>query len=413
VSDSLVVNARGASILEYPGDPDLVAERLGRRPTSGALTLSDHLLGPALVALPLTALTGSALGAYNLLLLGSFVATALTTHLVLRAAGLGRTAALVGALAFSFSPYRWSQLGHLQILLTMWIGPVLWTWHRLLGRPRTRTALLFLVFYALHVSGACYLAFMIHVPLAIFLAVHALHVEGDGRRGWERLASRRALRILTPTVAVAATISSLIFLPYALAASRLHLLRPSAAFRNFGATLPALLTPLPSSLYFAFLAPPLRSLYRTFTRHSWLGERVLFPGLLPVFLGAVGLVLFFRRHASRAEPPLPSGTRYRLKIPLALAFGLFAIADAFTYFLPLPRSLTYGDVYTLFFVAIVALLGCGRLRGFVCGASSRRPSPRHQPGRRDSWAPCCSVWRFLSPSSSHPWHGSYPQLCAS
>ena len=126
-------------------------------PTHGVLALSDHLLGPAIAYRFLDASGVSPAAAYNLLLLAALAGTAYTSFLVLRWSGLSPAGAAAGALAWSFSSFRWQELSHVQVLLALWVPLVLWHFDRLLAEPTARRGILFVVFYTLHVSGGAYL----------------------------------------------------------------------------------------------------------------------------------------------------------------------------------------------------------------------------------------------------------------
>ncbi|HMB55146.1 MAG TPA: hypothetical protein VKU40_17640, partial [Thermoanaerobaculia bacterium] len=69
-------------------------------PTSGALALSDHLLSPALLALPAAGWADGPVAVYNLLFFLSFPLAGVATHLVLRAGGSPPAAAFLGATYF-------------------------------------------------------------------------------------------------------------------------------------------------------------------------------------------------------------------------------------------------------------------------------------------------------------------------
>ena len=111
------------------------------------MTFSDHVIGPAIQASLLHRLGVNEVGGYNFLFLGSFVLCGLTTTWVLRRAGIGLAAAILGGIMFAFSPYRSDQRAHLQVLLMQWIPLMLWLWHRLLeetdaaARRRVRSGL--------------------------------------------------------------------------------------------------------------------------------------------------------------------------------------------------------------------------------------------------------------------------------
>jgi hypothetical protein len=93
-------------------------------PTRNALCLSENMIVPALLTLPLAGL-GNPILVYNVILLGSFPASAWCWWLVLRRWGAGWTAAWIGGLMFGFSPWRFGQLGHMQLMLNWWVPLVL------------------------------------------------------------------------------------------------------------------------------------------------------------------------------------------------------------------------------------------------------------------------------------------------
>src|SRR4051794_8430012 len=165
-------------------------------PTRGTLAFSDHLLGPAAQLALFLKIVPNAIAGYNFLLFTSFVASALATCWVARRGGMSWTAAVLAGWMFAFSPFRFSQIAHLQLLIAQWIPLTLWFWDRLLAERTVKNAALFLAFYLLNLTGGCYLAYMIHFPLLALLA---------GRAVSERrtLLTARPLRILIPVALIA------------------------------------------------------------------------------------------------------------------------------------------------------------------------------------------------------------------
>jgi hypothetical protein len=84
-------------------------------PLDNTLAFSDALLGYLPFGLVGNG-PGAALVRYNVLLLVAFAVAFAGTWVLVRQLGLGRTAALVAATAYAFSPWRVSQLNHLNIL---------------------------------------------------------------------------------------------------------------------------------------------------------------------------------------------------------------------------------------------------------------------------------------------------------
>ncbi|HET9225476.1 MAG TPA: hypothetical protein VFR31_02325, partial [Thermoanaerobaculia bacterium] len=238
-------------------------------PTPGTLALSDHLIGPAFQI----SLFDNAIAGYNFLVFTSFVLTGLTVCWVVRRSGCSWIAAVLAGAMYAFSPFRLTQLNHIQILLVQWAPLTLWFWDRLLAEHRARHAVLFLVFYLLHVTGGAYLAYMIHIPLLVILVNRGRELIG----GW---------RVLIPVALVAGGILAAVFLPYA----TLGLERESDEVGEYGATLLSWLSPARGSLWFApiskayeqkRLGPAAEPFFRT--------ENALFAGFVPTILALLGL----------------------------------------------------------------------------------------------------------------------------
>ena len=88
------------------------------------LAFHAFILLPALIALPLQAFLGL-LGALNVVLLGSLVATSLTAYLLVRQETGSSAGAFVGSFVFTYAPYKLAHLsaGHLNVVMT-WAVPL-------------------------------------------------------------------------------------------------------------------------------------------------------------------------------------------------------------------------------------------------------------------------------------------------
>lgn len=94
------------------------------------IAYSEHLFPQMLQALPVLGLTDNAVLAYNLLFLSTFVLSGLGTFLFVRELTKNPLAAFIAGLAFAFTPYRVSQLSHLQVLSVQWMPLVLFAFRR-------------------------------------------------------------------------------------------------------------------------------------------------------------------------------------------------------------------------------------------------------------------------------------------
>ena len=98
-------------------------------PMRNALALSEHLAGVSPLTTPLVLAGVSPLAAYNVALIASFALSGFFSYLlVVRLTG-SRLAAACAGIAYGFSPYRGSQLAHLQVLTSQWMPLALLALH--------------------------------------------------------------------------------------------------------------------------------------------------------------------------------------------------------------------------------------------------------------------------------------------
>jgi hypothetical protein len=107
-------------------------------PLRGAFALSETLLSVTPVTTPLQWAGASPVLAYNVAFLLSFPAAALAAHALARHLTGRHDAAIIAGLAFGFSPYRASQMPHLQMLWSCWMPLGLLALHRFIIKRRRR-----------------------------------------------------------------------------------------------------------------------------------------------------------------------------------------------------------------------------------------------------------------------------------
>lgn len=246
---------------------------------------SDHMLGPA-VWLGLTDDLGGAVLSFNLLFLLSFILSGFTTYWVL-SRRLSTFASALAGFWYAYSPYRFGELSHVQILLAQWIPLTLWAFDRLLERPSARRGAPFLVFYGLHIAAGAYLTLMIHVAL-LALAVNRFR---DIRNA---IAVRRSAITLGVIAAIAVLLMTALYGPYVVAGDDVVSHRGTAELRAEQASALSVVTP-GARYRAAGLWPP-----------SWRYSKAgLFPGLAASILAGIGLasVLRWRRDKWRRLAP--------------------------------------------------------------------------------------------------------------
>lgn len=268
-------------------------------PTQGAFVLSDHLLGPAAQLILFLKAVPNAIAGYNFLLFTSYVGSALAVCWVFRRAGLSWTAAVLAGWMFTFSPFRVSQLSHIQMLIAQWIPLTLWFWDRLLAERTLKNAWLFLLFYILHVTGGCYLAYMIHFPMLALLAVRL-------RAQRREILSARSLKLLVPVGLLAVSVTLAVFLPYMKLSKVMGAARSDEEIWQFGAKPASYLSPSRENVYYDHVKWFLRSLLGKWSKGFLRTENALFAGFLPSLLFLVGAVAVWRRRRhrkDREDPP--------------------------------------------------------------------------------------------------------------
>jgi hypothetical protein len=120
------------------------------------LAYSELLLGNALLALPLTAITGNPVLGYNVALLLSFVLSALGAYLLVLALTRSPGAGIIAGIIFAFSSYRMTNLAQAQLLITQWLPFALLSLYQLLRRPRLRHVVTCILFFCLQALSSFY-----------------------------------------------------------------------------------------------------------------------------------------------------------------------------------------------------------------------------------------------------------------
>ncbi|MCS7261004.1 MAG: hypothetical protein NZ765_09510, partial [Anaerolineae bacterium] len=266
-------------------------------PLSNTLAYSEHLLATALVAMPLQAVSGQPLLAYNLTLLLSFTLSGLGMYLLcLRWTGR-RTAALIAGLVYAFAPYRLASIAHLQLLTVQWLPFSILALDQLLARSgrdakdeqstatggnnMSKAMLLFGLFTLLQVLSSWYLAVFTALVLVLYLLAWL------GRYGQQGM--RRALPWLLSAGSAVALVVVPVALPYIAVLPQLEASRPTEMMSALSARPGDFLAAAP----WLRLAGPLSTAYRE--RPGFTEEHLLYPGSLAALLTLTAVALFVYR----------------------------------------------------------------------------------------------------------------------
>jgi hypothetical protein len=182
-------------------------------PYRRTLAYSELLLGNALLALPITAVSGNPVLGYNVALLLSFVLSGLGTYLLVRKLTGRPGAGLVAGLIFAFSSYQMSNLAQAQLLATQWLPFTLLALHQLLRHPRPRYAAAFVLFFWLQTVTSFYYGIMLGLLVGGFCILDLGIWIYRGRRelSWRLVVRHSSLRYLL----LAAGCSLIFLLPFA------------------------------------------------------------------------------------------------------------------------------------------------------------------------------------------------------
>jgi hypothetical protein len=143
-------------------------------PAVGTFAFSEHLLGQAIIAAPLIALTGSPLFGYNVTLLATYVLSGLGAYFLAYTLTKRHDASFVAGLAFAFAPYRLAQLPHIQVLTSFWTPICLGALHRYDREPSARWAALAAGAWLMQSLSNGYYMFFLTVLLAVWFAWFAI-----------------------------------------------------------------------------------------------------------------------------------------------------------------------------------------------------------------------------------------------
>jgi hypothetical protein len=343
-------------------------------PYPRTLAYSELLLGNALLALPVTVLTGNPVLGYNVALLLSFFLSALGAYLLVLQLTRSHGAGLVAGTIFAFSAYRMTNLAQAQLLITQWLPLALVALYGLMRRPSLRLVAIFALFFCLQALSSFYYGILLALAVAGFVAweIGAWIVARPALR-------RPAFRHLV----LAALLCGFLILPFALPYFRvqgdLGFERSLADSEPFSASLGQYAMVPPGSLLYDNWLPnddtPIAGGYPV---------DALFPGIAAVLLATWGLVRgvgtrrwFFLLLAVAAfvlslgprlylAPGQPAG--WQISLPYA---WLYAVVPGFKAL----RAPVRFDVLVSLSLAVLAGYGLATLTAPGKGGHSRR-SPK-------------------------------------
>jgi hypothetical protein len=247
-------------------------------PMPDALAFSENLLLPAAIGAPALLLGGPVL-AFNLLLLGGYVVSGMGAYLLVRRVSADRLAAFVGGAIFAAGAHRWMNMSHLHAQFTVFVPFALLALDRFAEKRTLGRALVVGALLALQGASSVYLG-------AITLTFLAAAIFVGFLGGWR---AREAM-----SIGIALLLAAIVLAP---------LVRPYMRMRAFqGEEFRLSTVAAHASTPESYLASASR-LYEPLTQRHINPDRVhdyLFPGLVPLLMGLVGLAAAPRRYRAVA-----------------------------------------------------------------------------------------------------------------
>jgi len=280
-------------------------------PERYTLLYSESLLLPGLMSAPLQWLGVNPVVVYNVALAAGIIFSGVGIALLILELTGDAPAAVVGAIAFAFLPFRVDHFSHMQLQQTQWIPVALWALHRTVRRRTVADAVMLGVATACQLFSCVYFALM----LLPFLAAVAVVLVGAHVRFTKTLQSLSlavsrpfAAGIVTCTL-VSALVAGALVAPLGMAyISASHIVGE----RVDGEALAGSAVP---SDYLA--APPASVWYANATSAFGGIEHRLFPG--------VALVLFAAIAAWRRRSASTFAYLVALAVAIDMSFGLHGV----------------------------------------------------------------------------------------
>ena len=249
-------------------------------PAEGVTAFTEHLLGFYPLAAPLRWLTGDPVVTYNLLCLLSFPLAGVGMFALAHRLTGSPIAAFVGALAFTFAPYRLSHLSHVQMLWTFGIPVAVLGLHQWVDERQRRGLVVFAAGWLVTAASNGYLMVFAGMYLLFWIA-------------W--FCTSRAAVDRIPGIAVTGLVATAPLAPILLKYFDVHreygLRRSIAEVASYGADLTGIVHPWAG---LRFVWPGLETAT---------GEGTLFPGLAILVLAAAAVVRRARVAAPERRQP--------------------------------------------------------------------------------------------------------------
>ena len=314
-------------------------------PERRTLALSDAMFVEGLIAAPLTWLGLKPMLVHNLMMLGGIALSGAAIFALARYLTGSRGAGLIAGIVFSFAPYRFEHYMHMELQWAMWSPLAFLALHRVYDTGRWRYGLATGACVALQMLSSIYYGMFLSVLIAIAAVLLFARDRGAPHQS--------VMRAMAGGAVLAAIVCGLYAQPYVRTHEKVGD-RPMGEVSSFRAT---------SASYTS--ATSGNWLYGSTARRGG-PERHLFPGLTPLFLAIVGLLL-------QIPGRRPMAYLLLLVAAFEMSFGLRGYLYSFLYEYITPirglRASARLGIFVLLFLGVLAaygysLLVANRNRGF-------------------------------------------------
>jgi hypothetical protein len=238
-------------------------------PERGVLAYSDAMLVEGALAAPLLWAGMPPVLVHNLILLGAIVASGVGSFVLARDLTGSAGAALAAGVIFAFAPYRFDHYMHMELQWTVWSPWAFWALKRIIDTGSVRFGLLAGLFVALQMGSSVYYGVFLFILIAVVALLQLMTLRGRHLM--------RSARACVLGGVLATSVSGVYSIPYSTASARVGT-RTTHEVATFSARPRDYRSATPTNLLYG-------------SRYAGPPERRLFPGILPLLLALVGLLL--------------------------------------------------------------------------------------------------------------------------
>ncbi|HEX6164146.1 MAG TPA: hypothetical protein VFZ31_12320 [Vicinamibacterales bacterium] len=166
---------------QLPEDPRHLFDANIFHPARGTLALSDAMLLPGVLGLPMFAAGINPAVTHNQLMLAAFVLSMLCAFALAHRLTQSSAAAWMAAIIFGLAPYRMAHISHLELQWTMWMPLAMLLLHRVIERPAPGRGLLLGAALGAQALSSIYYGVFLACYLAIAFAALVPFEKAKGR----------------------------------------------------------------------------------------------------------------------------------------------------------------------------------------------------------------------------------------